>query len=215
MHRPSLIMVLSSIFAAGSLRVATEEDGIPMWVWPVLILMVGFLVWWWLRKPAEEVSASFLSKRSEHPQSTMSPLIAETPSAPARPKTGEHKITHGATPRPVTAESSISPETEDDRDQNLPAVPPINVKPDDLTIVEGIGPKINQVLHAAGIQSLSQLSDSEIGQLKAILLAEGIRRADPITWPAQAKLAAAGDLETLRALQATLRVGRATERQPK
>jgi cytochrome c-type biogenesis protein CcmH/NrfF len=76
MHRSSLIMVLSSIFAAGSIRVATEEEGIPMWVWPVLILMVGFLVWWWLRKPAEEVSAPFLSKESEHPQSTVSPLIA-------------------------------------------------------------------------------------------------------------------------------------------
>lgn len=215
MHRPSLIMVLSSIFAAGSMRVATEEGGIPTWVWPVLILMVGFLVWWWLRKPAEEVSAPFLAKRSENPQSMVSPVVAETSAAAAGPKTKEHKITHGPTPRPVTAESSLSPDTEDDRDQSLPAVPPINVKPDDLTIIEGIGPKINQVLHAAGIQSLSQLSDSEIGQLKAILLAAGVRLADPTTWPVQAKLAAAGDLETLRALQATLKGGRATEHQTK
>jgi predicted flap endonuclease-1-like 5' DNA nuclease len=210
-------MVLSSIFAAGSLRVATEEEGIPMWVWPVLILMVGFLVWWWLRKPGEEVSAPFLSERTEHPQSTVSPAAVETPTAPvtAMIKTVVHKITRGPTPRPLTAESPEQPEAEEERDQNLPVVPPINVKPDDLTVVEGIGPKINQVLHAAGIQSLSQLSTRDVAQLKEILLAAGIRLADPTTWPGQAKLAAAGDLETLRALQVTLKSGRTAERQAK
>jgi len=208
MHRPRLLMVLSSIFAAGSIRVAAEEDGIPVWVWPVLILMLGFLVWWWLRKPAEEVSTPVLAERPGNPLPQVLPVVAQAPSAPARLGTLAHKVSRGPTPQPGSAESPAPPELEENRDQKLPEVPPMDVKPDDLTIVEGIGPKINQVLQAAGIQSLSQLSGSEVTRLKEILTAAGIRLADPTTWPEQARLAAVGDQETLKALQATLKGGR-------
>jgi len=209
MHGPMLLLVMSSFYAAGSRRAAVEESGIPAWVWPVLVLMIGFLVWWWLRKPAEEASSHILTERLDNnSQSPVQPLIADAPSALSRPGAITHKVTHGPTPQPVTAESPAPPEVEEDRDQNLPAVAPISVKPDDLTIVEGIGPKINQVLHAAGIQSLFQLSESEVASLKEILATSGLKLADPTTWPQQARLAIAGDLENLKALQATLRGGR-------
>jgi predicted flap endonuclease-1-like 5' DNA nuclease len=204
-----LLLVMSSFFAAGSRRAAIEDNGIPAWVWPVLVLMIGFLVWWWFRKPAGEVSSHILTDRPDNTsQSPLLPLIAEAPSALSRPGSITHKASHGPTPQPVTAEAPVPPEPEEDRDQNLPAVAPINFKPDDLTIVEGIGPKINQVLHAAGIQSLFQLSESEVAALKEILTTAGLKLADPTTWPQQARLAIAGDLENLKALQATLRGGR-------
>jgi predicted flap endonuclease-1-like 5' DNA nuclease len=209
MHVPISLLVLSSTFTAGSTRVASEQDGIPPWVWPVLVLMVGFLVWWWLRKPAEDVSSHFLTGRPENKsQPPVLPLIAEAPSVQSSPRVLPHRVSHGPTPRPVTAESPAFSDPEEDHDQTLPAVAPINVKPDDLSIVEGIGPKINQVLHAAGIQSLFQLSESEVADLKEILNAAGLKLADPTTWPEQARLAIAGDLETLKALQDTLRGGR-------
>jgi predicted flap endonuclease-1-like 5' DNA nuclease len=209
MHGPMLLLVMSAFFAAGSRRAAAAEAGIPAWVWPVLVLMIGFLVWWWLRKPAEEASSHILTERPDNtPQSSVMPLTTVAPSATSRPLALPHKVAHGPTPQPVTAESSELPEPEEERDQSLPAVAPINVKPDDLTIVEGIGPKINQVLHAAGIQSLFQLSESEVANLKEILTTAGLRLADPTTWPQQARLAIAGDLENLQALQATLRGGR-------
>jgi predicted flap endonuclease-1-like 5' DNA nuclease len=205
-----LLLVLRSTFAAGSMRVASEEGGIPTWVWPVLALMVGFLVWWWLRKPAEDVSAHTLvaERHDNNSQPPVLPLVAEAPAALSRPGAVPHKVSHGPTPRPVTAEASAAPEPEEEREQPLPAVVPMNVKPDDLSIVEGIGPKINQVLHAAGIQSLFQLSESEVANLKEILAAAGLKLADPTTWPQQARLAIAGDLENLQALQATLKGGR-------
>ena len=210
MHRPSWLMVLSSIFTAGSLRVVAEEDGIPFWVWPVLILMVGFLVWWWLRKPVEEVSAPHQPDRCKIPTSGYGSRCTGIPGlCPAgEAKNADHRAIHGPTPRPVTAESPAQAEPEEEPDQKLPEVSRMDVQPDDLTIVEGIGPKINQVLHTAGIQSLSQLADCEVTQLKDILISAGIRLADPATWPEQAKLAAVGDQETLKALQATLKGGR-------
>jgi predicted flap endonuclease-1-like 5' DNA nuclease len=211
MHRPRSLLVLGSFFAAGSMGVAAEEEGIPVWVWPVLIIMLGFLVWWWLRKPVEEVSGPAYpgqTDRTEISSSRVSPVIVETPQPPTRSRTIAQRISRGPTPQPLTAESSAPSELEEGQDQKLPKVPPLNVKPDDLSIVEGIGPKINQVLHAAGIQSLAQLEDSDAAVLKEILTSAGVRLADPTTWPEQARLAAAGDMETLKALQASLKGGR-------
>ncbi len=42
----------------------------------------------------------------------------------------------------------------------------IQVVPDDLKLIEGIGPKIEQLLHAAGIQTFSQLADANVDTLK-------------------------------------------------
>lgn len=84
---------------------------------------------------------------------------------------------------------------------NLPA-------PDDLTVIEGIGPKIAAVLKAAGFHRLEQLAKTTPDELKRVLTAAGNRIANPVTWPEQAKLAAAGKYDELRALQAKLKAGR-------
>jgi predicted flap endonuclease-1-like 5' DNA nuclease len=83
--------------------------------------------------------------------------------------------------------------------------------PDDLTRIEGIGPKISSVMQAAGITTFTQLASSEVNQIGQILedADPRLRRlADPTTWPEQAHLAAAGDWEGLTALQSKLRGGR-------
>jgi Helix-hairpin-helix domain len=81
---------------------------------------------------------------------------------------------------------------------------------DDLTEIEGIGPKIAGLLAASGIGSFSRLAKSRIEDLQRILEAGGahFRLADPATWPEQAKLAAASDWAGLRDLQGQLRGGR-------
>jgi len=85
------------------------------------------------------------------------------------------------------------------------------VRPDDLKVIEGIGPKIESVLQAAGIVTYNQLAAAEPAHLADILEAADprLRRlADPTTWPEQAALAAAGRMDDLQALQATLKGGR-------
>lgn len=80
-------------------------------------------------------------------------------------------------------------------------VPPVN--PANLQVVEGIGPKIEGKLKAAGIDSLKDLSNASIAQLKEILDKAGshYRIHDPSTWPDQAKLAATGDWGKLKTYQ--------------
>ncbi len=80
--------------------------------------------------------------------------------------------------------------------------------PDDLVVIEGIGPKISSVLQANGIMTFAQLAATQVGTLQEILQKEGLRLADPTTWPEQARLAAAGDWDGLNALTAKLKGGR-------
>jgi predicted flap endonuclease-1-like 5' DNA nuclease len=88
---------------------------------------------------------------------------------------------------------------------------PEQSEPDDLTRIEGIGPKIASVLQAAGVLTFARLAETDVTRLDEILEAESprLRRlADSSTWPEQAELAATGEWEALQALQGTLKRGR-------
>ena len=86
---------------------------------------------------------------------------------------------------------------------------PVPIVPDNLKIVEGIGPKIEEILRAAGINTFAQLAAAEVRQLEKIVREDaGIRVAFPDTWPKQAKLAAEGAWDALEKLQDELKGGR-------
>jgi large subunit ribosomal protein L20 len=85
------------------------------------------------------------------------------------------------------------------------------VKGDDLKKIEGIGPKIAELLVAAGIDSFAKLAETDADTIKPILEDAGSNFAshDPTTWPQQARLAAEGKFDELKALQDELQGGRA------
>jgi large subunit ribosomal protein L17 len=85
---------------------------------------------------------------------------------------------------------------------------PVPAAPDDLIIIEGIGPKIAGVLQDAGILTFRQLAALQPEQIKELLDRGGVRLADPRSWPEQARLAADGDMDGLKALQDRLTAGR-------
>ncbi len=81
---------------------------------------------------------------------------------------------------------------------------------DDLQIIEGIGPKIAELLRNAGIETWQQLSMTSPYRLREILDAAGpqYNTHDPETWPHQAALAADEKWDELKALQDELIGGR-------
>ncbi len=82
-------------------------------------------------------------------------------------------------------------------------------KTDDLTKIEGIGPKISGILKDAGIPTFATLAATEVNNLKEILQKAELRAPyDPTSWPEQAKLAAAGKWAELETLQDQLKGGR-------
>jgi len=84
----------------------------------------------------------------------------------------------------------------------IPAEPKTGAA-DDLTKIEGIGPKVQGLLNAAGIMTFAQLAAKTPEQLDEILDAAGsiYKAMDETSWPKQAALAAAGDWEALKKLQ--------------
>jgi len=82
--------------------------------------------------------------------------------------------------------------------------------PEDLKIVEGIGPKIEQLLKEDGINTWEDLANAEVSRLEAILAKAGkrYRLAKPATWPRQARLAADAKWGELKEYQDELQGGR-------
>ena len=74
---------------------------------------------------------------------------------------------------------------------------------DNLTLIEGIGPKIQTALQTAGILTMAELSITSEERLHEIVKEAGIS-AKPSTWPEQARIAATGDMDALKAYQDTL-----------
>ncbi|MFQ5708656.1 MAG: PASTA domain-containing protein, partial [bacterium] len=79
---------------------------------------------------------------------------------------------------------------------------------DDLTQIEGIGPRISHLFQTAGITTFAGLAAADTAYLRKILQNAGIWIADPTTWPEQAELAASGNWDALNTLQQELKGGR-------
>ena len=90
----------------------------------------------------------------------------------------------------------------------MPAEPK-PVPADDLTVVEGIGDKIAELLNQNGITTFAQLAGASEDQLRAILQGAGpsFRMANPHTWSQQAQLAADRDWVRLQAVNQKLTGG--------
>ncbi len=73
------------------------------------------------------------------------------------------------------------------------------IKQDDLKVVEGIGPKIEELFHNHDIKTWKALSESSVEECQKVLKSGGKRFEihKPGTWPRQAKLAYEGKWEEL------------------
>ncbi len=81
---------------------------------------------------------------------------------------------------------------------------------DDLTQIEGIGPRISMLLKLQGTRTFAQLAEVDSDRLRAILDQAGpdFQLASPESWPEQARLAAGHAWEELQVLQDRLTAGR-------
>lgn len=83
-------------------------------------------------------------------------------------------------------------------------------KQNDLKIVEGIGPKIEELFKTSGILTWKALGETSVDRLREILSKAGERYQihDPSTWPRQSKLAYEGKWQELKDWQNKLDGGR-------
>ena len=84
------------------------------------------------------------------------------------------------------------------------------VEAEDLTIVEGIGPKVQEILNDNGIKTFKKLAAMSADDIKGLLEPQGGVYAgmDPTTWPEQAAMAAEGKMDELKKWQEELNAGK-------
>ena len=128
------------------------------------------------------------------------PVPIEVPAPAAAPPAPEVKVEAAPPPPPVVEAKVEAP---------APAVKAASTQPDDLKVIEGIGPKMEKALHAAGIKTFSKLAQTSEEQINAAIKAAGMRFAPSVpTWAEQAAFAARGDFAGLEAFQKSLTAGR-------
>ncbi len=104
---------------------------------------------------------------------------------------------------PVNSMTSKSAAVSSFSERSTPKNIPAGIKLNDLKIVEGIGPKISEILRDNGIKTWWDLADTKPETIKEYLKAAGSRfqMANPGSWPKQAKMAAQGKFDELQKWQ--------------
>ncbi|MBI1305187.1 MAG: hypothetical protein GC181_01080 [Bacteroidetes bacterium] len=128
---------------------------------------------------------------------------------------------NGNSPSPVTPNTESPRETVYEQPEKVeePSFPSFRQAPSsgglvedptDLKKIEGIGPKIHEILSAAGINTFDDLAQSTAHELRKILLDQGpkYKAHDPETWPRQAQMARDGKWEALLEWQSKLKGGK-------
>jgi len=144
---------------------------------------------------ADSVEQTTVESVSEAP-APEAPAEEAAPEAPAEEPAAEAPAEEAA---PVAETPAEEPAKEE-----APAAT------DDLTKIEGIGPKIAEILTNKGIATYAALAAASADSIKEILTnAEGnFGSHDPTTWPAQSKMAADGEWDKLKVWQDELDGGK-------
>ncbi len=136
----------------------------------------------------------------------------ESPKAEAAPATEEEApAKEEATPAKEKAPAKKAAEKKEETPKKKAAPKKAAAKSkdaDDLKKIEGIGPKIAEVLAENGVSTYAALAKMDRDAVKAILdTVSTLKSKEPKTWPQQAALAADGKWEELEKLQDELMGG--------
>ncbi|MGV9003020.1 50S ribosomal protein L21 [Flavobacterium sp.] len=107
--------------------------------------------------------------------------------------------------------SKAAPKADKAEAPKAEKAPKATKKADDLTLIEGAGPKAAEALVAAGIDTFAKLAKKTTEEIQAVLDASELKVQNlvPTTWAQQAQLAADGKMDELKKLQDELNGGRA------
>lgn len=161
--------------------------------WFIPLLLLALLLWWLLNKKIKNLETynaelqdriKFLESELDACRKTRISVAVE----PSPTTVAATNVVAGVTPTPVVA----------------PLVK------DDLKIVEGIGPKIEELFNKAGIYTFAQMAETPASRMKEILDKAGSRFQihDPTTWADQAAMARDGKWDELKKWQDELYKGK-------
>lgn len=207
MKRNTLITGLTLLLLAPPHQESTGFLGIDWWVWILigvalllLLLIIGFVL---QEEPGPPVPQRE-SKMYVTPASVGKAQPEPEPAANPEP-VSEPELEPGLEPEPeLEPVLEPEPELEPEKNEEVELAP----RPENLERIEGIGPKVADLLKNAGITTFAALAETDVERLNQILDEADLQMMDASSWPQQAALAAAGDWEAFDKLTAELKGGR-------
>lgn len=171
--------------------------------------------------PVEKVVvASFAASAAPEPVAETTPVVEmdapegphETSPAPAEAPAISAQLEAPTVPEPEATQPTRTKKPKD-ADSGAAKKPKAEKKAqagrDDLKRIEGIGPKMEKALNAAGIETFQQLADASEDALRAAIEAQGMRFAPSlVTWARQARYLADRDEGGFQAYTERLVAGR-------
>jgi predicted flap endonuclease-1-like 5' DNA nuclease len=184
-------------------------------VWVLLAVVLGLVVGWLLRSVvakrqvararSHNVETTELERlrtrveQLEHAATERDQLVVElthtTEALEAARRTLDDRSDRATRPAPI--------DSPDQNDLDLAAAAlGASIERDDLKVIDGIGPNVEDLCHGIGIRTWSDLSNTEVSLLRTMLADAGPRfqTHDPETWPRQAALLAEGRWSEFAAL---------------
>lgn len=178
--------------------------GCCLW-WFLLGALLGWLLNYWLCKNSKNKNTN-TSQLTPPPPPAPAAKVVSTPAAAAPVMKAAAPVKKAAAPK---AKPKAAPKAAA-IDLKAARAAGIKIKSaDDLTVIEGVGPKINDLFKKAGLKTFKQVSTATVPQMRKILDDGGsrFRIANPSTWAKQAKLAANNQWKELHKLQNDLSGG--------
>lgn len=188
------------------------------WFWLLAGILIGWLLnRWFCRCCCKPNNTATDNAPPPTPQTnTQTSTLVQTPPSSSAVVATTPAPTKAPTPaKPKTIKPKASPKTKVTTtkvnfDLAAAKAAGFSIKQaDDLTVVEGIGPKINDLFKENGIKTFAQLAKQTVPQMRTILDKGGARYriANPSTWAQQADLAAKNQWAELKKLQDELSGG--------
>ncbi len=166
----------------------------------------------WIKFEIDPAHVETLTKELQLDPSIIRPMIIQTVRENTvytkRPTTLKRDEDESETGDEVASEEA--PAKEIVTEASAPATISTEANLDDITIIEGLGPKAAEALIAAGIDTFAKLASATKEEIDAILEASPskVQHLDATTWGTQAGLAAEGKMDELKALQEELNNGK-------
>ncbi|HAP75988.1 MAG TPA: hypothetical protein DCR14_07900 [Acidimicrobiaceae bacterium] len=169
--------------------------------WLIAALLIGLLIGWWLwgRRSSQEASVESAPAPDAVSSDGSNGALFDALIAERDQLAADLDACRSATATPNVTEAAV--------------VLGRKIVLDDLTVVEGVGPRIGQLCHSIGIRTWWALANTEVDVLRAMLNDAGPRfqMHDPTSWPEQARLLAHGQWREFAELTRRLHGGRTAE----
>ncbi len=161
----------------------------------------------WIKFTMDGSSVSGLDKALKAHDDLLRFLVIKTVEDDAVTDLFELEDTEESAPVDLNKGVDMGDDKADDKTDKKEEVSEEKVEGDDLTKIEGIGPKIAETLTAAGVSTFAELSKTDSDKIQEIIAdVRGNHVSD--TWPKQASMAAEGKWDELKAWQDEMDGGR-------